>query len=354
MTDKNLIVMASVAGGLLLITVVLYSGWDFTATDFRPGSLLVQGLDPQKIGSITINKGDETITLAQQEDAFVVVEKANYPASLEKINDLLIDILEIRSAEKVTDSENNHAGLGVADDSDDAVTISFTDAEGKELVGLVKGKSRQRGSGAYVRLTGSNAVYGTEDYLSINTNATGYIDKELVKAKKKDIKRVEVTGATETYTIARNKEDKVTLRNVPEGKKADKSEFDTVFTALTNLSFSDVAPLDGFEASWDTTYTCELVSGLVYSLELALVDEKHYAKLSAKGPDVDRVQISRDESQEQLKEKEAILLAVDEANAFNEKHSGWVYEIASWNAEKMRKQFSELLKDKNDSDSSSD
>ena len=51
------------------------------------------------------------------------------------------------------------------------------------------------------------------------------------------------------------------------------------------------------------------------------------------------------ESEEQLKEKEAILLAIDAVNQFNQKHSGWVYQIAGPGAENLMNPLSELLED---------
>jgi hypothetical protein len=51
------------------------------------------------------------------------------------------------------------------------------------------------------------------------------------------------------------------------------------------------------------------------------------------------------ESEEQLKEKEAILLAIDAVNQFNQKHSGWVYQITGPGAGNLMKPLSELLED---------
>ena len=75
------------------------------------------------------------------------------------------------------------------------------------------------------------------------------------------------------------------------------------------------------------------------------MDEKTYAKISADYLDKSRVEISKDDSQEKLKEKEAKLLAMDAAKAFTQKHQGWIYQIPSYQADDLTMPLSELLED---------
>ena len=53
----------------------------------------------------------------------------------------------------------------------------------------------------------------------------------------------------------------------------------------------------------------------------------------------------RVESEEELKKKEALLLAHDKAKAFTPRHAGWAYELSSWQAEKMCKSLADLIED---------
>jgi hypothetical protein len=55
--------------------------------------------------------------------------------------------------------------------------------------------------------------------------------------------------------------------------------------------------------------------------------------------------IRTDESEEELKVKEAKLLADDNAKEFTAKHQGWVYEIAEYKAKNLTKALSDLLED---------
>ena len=55
--------------------------------------------------------------------------------------------------------------------------------------------------------------------------------------------------------------------------------------------------------------------------------------------------ISKTESEQELKEKEAKLLADDKAKEFTAKHQAWIYEIADWKAKDLTKELSDLLED---------
>jgi hypothetical protein len=351
MQKKNLAILAVLAGCLLVITIVLYSRAPKPTTGFRPGTLLIQGMAPEKIASILIRKGDNTVTLVRRDEGFQVKEKGYYPAQLKKINDLVIKCMDIRCAAKVTEDAEAYAKLGVAEpgkageDGADPVSVTFLDAQGKSLIGFVKGDYMESGSGVYVRLTDGKTVYGTEDYLTIPTAPTDFIDSQLIQLDKKDIQRVSVRIGEDAYAIARKDKDTVELENIPEGRKAKGTDYESVFSALTSLSFNDVLPASEKKLEWDGTYRCALENKVTYTVQTVKDGEKYYARVSAVGPPVESVTITKDESDEELKKKEALLTAADTARSFAKKHSGWIYELSSWNAGKLRKPLGDLVED---------
>jgi hypothetical protein len=99
------------------------------------------------------------------------------------------------------------------------------------------------------------------------------------------------------------------------------------------------------ELDFDATYICELESGLIYTVRTAEEDGTIYAKLSAEGPDVGKVTIGRDEPEESLKEKDALLQAADQAEEFNRRHRPWIYELAGYGTDNLRKPLSELVEE---------
>ncbi|NQT19485.1 MAG: peptidylprolyl isomerase, partial [Planctomycetes bacterium] len=345
MNNKKLTILVVVAMAMLALTVALHLGTGRPAGDFVPGAALIQGLDPAAIHKIIIKKGTESATLTRHGKAFAVAEKDNYPASVKEINDLIIKSLEIRCAEKITDSEKSHADLGVTEDSQDALSVSLLGAKDEPLIGFITGKSSEKSSGVYVRLQGKNTVYRTESPLWMAAQPTSYINTDLTSVDKKDVERVEVTTPEDSYTISRVDDKKIALQNIPEGKRVKGTEHENVFHALAGLRLTDVKAAVENKYNWDTTYACHLENGLSYTVRLAKNDGKHYISLSATGPRGDSIEISKDESDEELKKKEAILLAMEKASKSNTRHAQWIYEISGYNAENMRKPFAELIED---------
>ena len=345
MTNRRLIVLVLTAAVMVLLTALLYFPKGVPRSEFKGGTYLIQGLDPAQIGSIVIKKGDETVKLVREADGFVLPEKNNYPVSVEKINDLIVRILEVRCTEKVTDDRENHSDLGVAEGDEAAISLIFMGADDKRIVGLVKGKSPERGGGAYARLLGDDTVYRTEGYFYINTRPMDYVEKNLVSVSEEDIKRVVVKSGDETYTVERDDKGDTILPGIPEGKRAKGTAYEDVFSALTNLDMRDVDPAGKLTLDWEAAYSCKLKSGLTYRVRLAEKSGKHYAKLSAQGPAVKSVEITKTESEEDLEKKESVLLAVETARKFTPHHAPWVYEISDWAAGKMRKKLDELVED---------
>jgi len=348
MTNRSLAIVAIVAAVMLIVTVILYSPTGSSARGFAKGSLLIQGLDPGKIGAIEIAKGDDAATLTGDgKGAFTVQEKSGYPASVKEINEALIKWLDIACAAKVTDSAKNHAELGVAEDAEDAVVVTIKDAAGAKLVGFVKGKSPERGSGAYVRRLGDDTVYVSDSYLYIDSDPLDYIDKKLFSVDKKDVEKVIVNTGEDAYTVLPDDEDEdaFVLESVPEGKQPKESDVKDAANALSSVSATDVMRADSLEVEWKGSYECRLRSGLIYTVRLAEKEGDFHLQLFARGPDVSGLTITRTESEEELKKKEALLLAADTARTFTQRHDGWAYEVSEYAAKKMKKSLDDLVED---------
>jgi parvulin-like peptidyl-prolyl isomerase len=239
----------------------------------------------------------------------------------------------------------------ISDVVETALGFHIIKRTGSPLVGFVAGKSATRGSGSYVRLIGQDTVYASEKSLHLSTTPTSFMETEVVDGKKDDVKEVKVQLKGESYTIARDKDDKIVLKKIPKGKQAKSSDVESAFDALSYLSFSDVVPAAKADVKWDATYTCQLKKDkhATYVAQLAKKDDKHYLQIAARGPSPELIQKSRlirkDAPKEELKKKDAVLTANDKAIEFTAKHRGWAYEVSSWKAEKMRKPLSELIED---------
>ena len=350
MSDRKLAILGIVA--------VLAAGWAIlqnrisqssNIADFS-SSPLIEGLQIGSVSGVTItsDKGEKTTPLNRIGESFVLSDKNNYPADVSKINSLINSCLDIRTNEKVTDNSDNHTDLGVSEETA-AWRIAFLDNEGKEIVGFFVSGSDEKGA-AFVRLLNEKDVYSIQNPPRIAGSPMDYVDAQLLQVQQSQTLSVAVKTGQDTY-ILKSTEDKsdVELQDMPVGKQFKGTGYKSVFGALSSLRFDDVMSEGSVseEFKFDSTYACKLDDKTVYKLELAQKDDTAYAKVSADYLDKSPVEktVGEVESEEELKAKEAKLLAIDAVKAFNQKHEGWVYQIPSQKAGDLVKPLSELLED---------
>jgi hypothetical protein len=257
----------------------------------------------------------------------------------------------------VTGNPANHEDLEVTEEkARSVVKFMKADPNFSLLTGVIIGKTKELGQGSYVRLLSSDSALSNKVYIASNVPWFGgdemnYIDQELITAKREDIQSVTVSSQDGQYTL-KTKEDSqdIILDNIPVGKNLKSSDAQSVFTALTSMRFDDVKKISS-DLAFEKQYMCRLKDSTVYALRIAQKDDKTYVSCAAEFTDktpVEKASIDQGgevESQEELKKKEAKLLARDNAIKFMAKHQGWVYEIADWKAKNLTKALADLIED---------
>ncbi len=347
MSDRKLVILGIVAVLMVIWAVVQSRISSRPRTEPDAPAYLIQGLNSAHIGSIVLGVGEDAVTLKRQGGRFVVSNKDNYPAKTSEISKLITACLDVRIGELYTDDPANHKDLGVAEENAGTV-VKFFKPDSSLLTGVViaeVGGEKQR---TYVRLASSDKVYMAPPPLPIRDSAMHYIDTELIAVKRESIESVTVVSPDDEYTL-KVKEDGegLVLENMPVGKKLKSNEADRVFTALTNLRFSDVKKksAESEKLTFDRQFVCRLKDSTVYTVMIAQRDAKTYVSCKADFTDERPAKDRRVESEEELKEKEAKLLAWDRAKEFSVKHQGWIYEIADWKAESLTTKLSDLIED---------
>ncbi len=346
MTNRKLTILGTVAVVMVIWAVLQSRISNRPGTEATGPRYLIQGLDPADIGSIVLGSTEDTVTLKRTGGQFVVVDKDNYPADASKINELITSCLDIKTDELYTDDPANHEALGVTED-DARTFVKFFKPDSSLLTGVIIGKFKEQGRGTYVRLASSDKVYGTEQSPWIRDQAMDYIEPELISLEHDDIESVTVTSENESYTL-KAEEGGVILENLPEDKTPKRGDIGRVFNALKDVRFDDVQKKTAADdLNFDRQYVCRLKDSTVYTIDIVQKDDKTYVACNVEFTDTTPVTKDKGvESEEQLKEKEAKLLARDKANEFSAKHSGWVYEIPDYKAQNLTKQLSELLEEK--------
>jgi len=357
MSNKNLTILGIVAVVMVLWAVVQ------SGISNRPGGeptrpvYLIQGFDPSGVDSIVIGTGEAAFTLKRRQSGFVVVDKDNYPAKTSEINSLITKCLDIQTSEFVTDNPANHEDLEVTEEKARSV-VKFMKADPNLslLTGVIIGKTEELGQGSYVRLLSSDSASSNKVYVTSNApwfggGAMNYIDQELIAAKREDIASVTVSSPSGPYTLkTKEGSQDIVLENIPAGKKLKSSDAQSVFTALTSLRFEDVKKISS-DMAFEKQYMCRLKDSTVYALRIAQMYDKTYVSCVAEFTDktpVEKASVDQGgqvESEEELKKKEAKLLARDNATKFTANHQGWVYEIADWKAKNLTKELADLIED---------
>jgi hypothetical protein len=287
-------------------------------------SALIEGLQIEAVSAImvTSEKGEKTMTLSRAGAGFVVTDKDNYPADVATINGLFNGCLDIRTQEKITDNPDNHADLEVTLETAKSV-VTFLDSARGEIVGVALSKSNEKNE-AFVRLLSEASVYSIQYPPQINTHPMDYVDAQLLQVSQDQMSSVAVRTGEDRYVLTASEDGSdIVLQDMPAGKQYKGTDYKTVFGALSSLRCQDVVSAENApeELEFDSVYTCKLKDKTVYKLTLAHKDETTYVKLTAEFLGQTPTKEQGVESEEQLKEKEAILLAIDAVNQFNQKHS---------------------------------
>ena len=352
MSNKKLTILGIVAVCMVIWAVVQSHISNKPKTVPGKPAYLIQGLNPADIGSIVLGAGEDEVSLKRRSGRFVVFNKDNYPAETKQINDLITKCLDIQTSQFITDNPQNHEPLGVTE-KDAGSVVKFFKTDESLLTGVIIGKTKEESQGSYVRLATSDKVYVAAEVPWFSSGAMSYIDEELVSAERDSIESVTITSPTDNYTLKKKQDsDDLVLESqstsVPPGKNLKDGDSKSVFHALTDMRFTDVKKksAQSGELTFERRYICRLADSTVYSLDIAQKDDKTYVTCNAEFSDTTPVTIKKQgESEEELKKKEAKLLARDKAKGFSEKHQGWIYEIADWKAKNLTKELSDLLED---------
>jgi len=308
------------------------------------GANLLQGFDPAAIGSIVLQAEGKTVTLLRQDGGFVVVEKNRYPAKTKQINYLISSCLDIQTAELITSDKANFSELGLSDDKPEKA-IRFLRPDKSMITGILVGKTAKDTSGTYVRLVSSDKACLSTNFPLLHTEAMDYIERMLIEVNRDDIRKVSVTSPDASYVITNEPNRGVVLENIPAGKVTKQNEAGQVFAVCTNMAFTDVKKDDG-KMKFDKTYVCELKDSTLYTVHLTSKAPKTFAKCSVEFMDQSAVLKKYGvESKEELKAKEAKLLARDRAEEFTKRTQGWVYELDDRIAAILATKLADMMED---------
>jgi hypothetical protein len=281
------LVIALVVLGGAGIALIWQDLADYRASGAKIGARLLPDFRIADVAEVRLQDARHQVTLARKEKAWVVQERAGYPASFQEISDLMIKLAEL----KVTQAEQVGATLWprveLADPGKGAgsgTLVEFKDGSGRALASLVLGKKVLKKdplnplpaakdgvpAGRYVRIaSGKDAVVVVSDPLAKAEADPGkWLNKDFFKADRIKTLTVGPEGGAPNWKITRAEE----WGQWKFAAGADALNPNAAVAAankLGSLSFDDVAAApDAAAADKPLAAVAETFDNLVYTVRL--------------------------------------------------------------------------------------
>lgn len=349
MSNKKLSVLGILAAGSIVLAVLVSQYANRSKLVSAESGYLIQGLNPAAVSQIIVKQGGNAVTLNRKGNEFAISELDGYPAATKVVNNLFTSCFDIKTVELYTEDEKNYEDLKVTEEDAQGM-IKFSDSDGKLITGFIIGKDTESGKGdfAFGRLINDKKVYVLSDVPWIQGTAIEYVNRELIYVKKENVDWVTVASPNDFYSLLSDANGAVVkLKELPAGKKQKDDVCGQVLNALASLRFDDVmAESEANDLVFDHKFNCKMKDSTLINLEIAKKDSDTFIKCKAEF--TDKTQVTKEEgveSQEALKQKEAKLLAHENAKKLHDTTSGWIYKIPSYIADNMTKPMSELVED---------
>jgi|GEM_PF-6292014 hypothetical protein len=284
-----------------------------------------------KVTEIEIKQAQNPVVVSLQQNKWQVKQHANYPADVDKINKLLVNIAHMAIVEAKTQSPDSYAKLGVADDDN---LVSLKQADGRVLARVFIGHGRvDKGDNSqhhYVRKIDDKQAWLATGQIDIPADAVDWLQRDLLDLSDSQIQAAQFhTRNNETlrFTKAKKEDDHYQLADLKETEKLSSDYgLKTLASTLSNLKLDGVLPAKelAFKAQENATFTT--FDGLQIKVFLAEKQQKTYIKLQANS-------VAKEKSEAQ--QAKAIEL--------NQKFSPWAYAVAQYKLDNFKKVRADLV-----------
>ena len=344
--NRHIIILGVTAVILSALTVFLAATDRWKRVDSpEAGKYLLQGFNPEKVYGIQIVSSQYAIQFKRFGDSFVITTRYGYPASNEKMNELLGILTEIQSVEKVTSRKQNHESLGVTVDQG-ATVIRLFDEVDRKMAGIMIGKRSEGVPGNYIRLEDDDTVYISKKVIpQISFAYTDYIQKHLFSGNPSEYSKLVVSTNPDHYAIDIRDGGGI-LSSLPRGARQDDQRIDEILTTSLDLKIKNVFKKEDLkDLRFDTKLQLTKRDRTSYQVEFAERGDRCYMRAAADYSNpAGEIIIYKNEPQHSLKTKESLLLARDRTVSFNKTHEKWVYEVDPHYRKTLLTSQSKLLK----------
>nr|VFK30463.1 MAG: protein of unknown function (DUF4340) [Candidatus Kentron sp. MB]VFK34406.1 MAG: protein of unknown function (DUF4340) [Candidatus Kentron sp. MB]VFK76713.1 MAG: protein of unknown function (DUF4340) [Candidatus Kentron sp. MB] len=260
----NFLLLAAITVVVVFAAIHVQRGPEQTATQ---QTLLFPELHEKlnRAAHIRLARGESVIQLhRQKEGAWGVPARANYPAALDKIHELLLGTARLQRLEQKTSNPERYHRLGLTETRDDsnhnggALRITIQDQQKETLADLFLGKrsaakGRRGREEMYARLPDDPTVWLVEGNLPYADETTDWLQENILTFDQARIRAVHITHPDGEQVIVQRVDPKATdyqLIDLPEGAKP-KSTYviNGIASDMANLRLQDVRALKELDLS---------------------------------------------------------------------------------------------------------
>ncbi len=337
MTPRVLIALAVMA---LVSTAAAVWSYDVNHrlnVDAAQGERVLPGLlDKVNDVAAIVTKDAKGSIRVERHDKGWVVAGSNYPADPEKLQKVLVSLVELTKLEAKTSAPSKYAQLEVDDPTSiasKAHLVSLLDKDGKTIAAIVLGKQAPGRAGEgkdaeYVRVEGAAQSWLAEGRVDASSDITRWVDPTVVALRIDHVERAriihpdgEVLEVYHNGTTSAGTAKFDIVGAIPAGKKI-KSDIGVRYTAtdLANVDFVDVRPVKAGTKEVSRV-ELEMADGLKIGYRLSEEDGNGWITVTvlAKGKDA------------------------KEADAITKRTAGWEYELSDYKVKQFKKRLADLL-----------
>ena len=249
----------------------------------------------ERINDVTVLRvisGEESFDIVRAEDGWAIPGKADFPARLDMVRQILRQVVELTGLEAKTDNPQRHAKLGLAapDAEEGGGTAVALLGEGDvTLAELVVGQAARNSTDQiYVRRADSDQAWLVRSTLRPGGKPLDWIETLLLKLPIERVRRVTIEHPDgEVVSIAKDSRDAeaFVLADMPEGAEVGSvMTLDNLARALAVMRFDDVIAAADMPApdAGAVVARFESFDGEIVTITLHTAGEETWARFEAR------------------------------------------------------------------------
>ena len=337
---------------LVLAVVAVLSQPQFESSD-KQGALLFPTLvsDADRLKSLVIRHGAETISLDWDGKAWHMRERFNYFADSAKVNEMIVTLARMAKVEGKTKLADRYSRLEVEDASGKNARgrqVTLIAADGKEIANVILGKRQYnmgtQTSNTYIRLPGDPQVWLATGEFTPDMSIGSWLDGRIADIKPTAIKRVTVTHPNGDKVVVGRESPEAQnfmIENMPKGTPSPRSgAVDEFASILTTMALENVAPAadKSFPKDKTTTAVIEGQTGFQVTLEMAEIDGQEWIRVKGVPPSANAAKPGESGIMDLRTDWNKVI------NELNARTEAWVYQVPDFQISPLKNSINDLIR----------